>query len=173
MGGGWGGCVPPTSSREPDDAARLVDFLPGEAEDLILAPPGVVGEVEDVLPRGWEVGADGEVFVLPWRGGFSRIGRGSRARCRASPSGRPRGHPGHVLEVEREQPARQVQRMQHGQAIRLVEVRGDLGEPAVRGVAARQASGMCGGDGTVIVGSHAWRRVQCTEREFGWCARPN
>ena len=48
--------------REPDDAARLVDFLPGEAEDLILAPPGVVGEIEDVLPRGWEVDADGEVF---------------------------------------------------------------------------------------------------------------
>ena len=48
--------------REPDDAARLVDFVPGEAEDLILAPPGVVGEVEDVLPRGGQVSADGEVF---------------------------------------------------------------------------------------------------------------
>ena len=29
--------------REPDDAAGLVDLLPGEAEDLILAPAGVVG----------------------------------------------------------------------------------------------------------------------------------
>ena len=48
--------------REPDDAAGLVDFVPGEAEDLVLAPPGVVGEVEDVLPRGGQVGADGEVF---------------------------------------------------------------------------------------------------------------
>ena len=48
--------------REPDDAAGLVDFLPGEAEDLVLAPAGVVGEVEDVLPRGGQVGADGEVF---------------------------------------------------------------------------------------------------------------
>ena len=48
--------------REPDDAAGLVNFLPGEAEDLILAPAGVVGEVEDVLPRGGQVGADGEVF---------------------------------------------------------------------------------------------------------------
>ena len=42
--------------------AGLVSFLPGEAEDLILAPAGVVGEIEDVLPRGGQVGADGEVF---------------------------------------------------------------------------------------------------------------
>ena len=48
--------------REPDDAAGLVDLVPGEAEDLLLAPAGVVGEVEDVLPRGGQVGADGEVF---------------------------------------------------------------------------------------------------------------
>ena len=38
--------------REPDDAAGLVDLVPGEAEDFLLAPAGVVGEVEDVLPRG-------------------------------------------------------------------------------------------------------------------------
>ena len=43
--------------REPDDAAGLVDLVPGEAEDLVLAPAGVVGEVEDVLPRGGQVGA--------------------------------------------------------------------------------------------------------------------
>ena len=48
--------------REPDDAARLVNFLPSEAEDLLLAPAGVVGHIEDVLPRGGQVGADGEVF---------------------------------------------------------------------------------------------------------------
>ena len=48
--------------REPDDAAGFVDLIPGEAEDLILAPAGVVGQVEDVLPRGGQVGADGEVF---------------------------------------------------------------------------------------------------------------
>ena len=48
--------------REPDDAAGLVDLVPGEAEDLVLAPAGVVGEVEDILPRSREVGADGEVF---------------------------------------------------------------------------------------------------------------
>ena len=29
----------------------LVDLVPAEAEDLLLAPAGVVGEVEDVLPR--------------------------------------------------------------------------------------------------------------------------
>ena len=48
--------------REPDDAAGPIDLVPAEAEDLILAPPGVVGEVEDVLPRGGQVSADGEVF---------------------------------------------------------------------------------------------------------------
>ena len=31
-------------------------------KDLLLAPARVVGEVEDVLPRGGQVGADGEVF---------------------------------------------------------------------------------------------------------------
>ena len=48
--------------RESDDAAGLVNLIPGEAEEFLLAPAGVVGEVEDVLPRGGEVGADGEVF---------------------------------------------------------------------------------------------------------------
>ena len=48
--------------REPDDAAGHVNLLPGEAEDLLLAPAGIVGEVENVLPRGGQVGADGEVF---------------------------------------------------------------------------------------------------------------
>ena len=50
------------SRREPDDAAGHIDLVPSEAEDLLLAPAGVVGEVEDVLPRGGQVGADGEVF---------------------------------------------------------------------------------------------------------------
>ena len=48
--------------REPDDAAGFVNLLPSEAEDLLLAPAGIVGEVENVLPRGGQVGADGEVF---------------------------------------------------------------------------------------------------------------
>ena len=38
--------------REPDDAAGPIDLVSGEAEDLVLAPARVVGEVEDVLPRG-------------------------------------------------------------------------------------------------------------------------
>ena len=48
--------------REPDDATGFVDLVPGGAEDLVPAPAGVVGKVEDVLPRGGQVGADGEVF---------------------------------------------------------------------------------------------------------------
>ncbi len=48
--------------REPDDATGRVDLVPGEAEDLILAPAGVVGHIKDVLPRGGQMGADGEVF---------------------------------------------------------------------------------------------------------------
>ena len=56
-------------------------------------------------------------------------------RSSGTPGPRRDADPWQVLEVEREQPARQVPRMQHGQAIRLVEVRGDLGKPAVRGVA--------------------------------------
>ena len=42
--------------------AGHINFLPGEAEDFMLAPAGVVGEVENVLPRSGQVGADGEVF---------------------------------------------------------------------------------------------------------------
>ena len=38
---------------------------------------------------------------------------------------------------------------------------------------ARQASGMCGGAGTVICGEpRVAAECRCTEREFGWCARP-
>ena len=48
--------------REPDDAAGPFDFLPGEAEDFVFAPAGVVGEIEDILPRGGQLGADGTVF---------------------------------------------------------------------------------------------------------------
>ena len=63
-----------------------------------------------------------------------QVPHGREASSR-QPRPHPRGHPGQVLKIECEQTARQVPRMQHGQAIRLVEVRGDLGEPAVRGVA--------------------------------------
>ena len=68
LGDGWRDGENPSHQRlrargrEPDDAAGLVDFVPGEAEDLLLAPAGVVSHIEDVLPRGGQVGADGEVF---------------------------------------------------------------------------------------------------------------
>ena len=42
--------------------ARFGDPRSSEAEDLLLAPAGIVGEVENVLPRCRQVGADGEVF---------------------------------------------------------------------------------------------------------------
>ena len=48
--------------REPDDATGHVNLLPGEAEDLLLAPAGVVSQIEDVLPRSGQADADGEVF---------------------------------------------------------------------------------------------------------------
>ena len=65
--------------REPDDAAGLVKFVPGEAEDLVLAPAGVVGEVEDVLPRGGQVGADGEGrCCMNTRCGWGGVARTSR-----------------------------------------------------------------------------------------------
>ena len=48
--------------REPDDATGHVNLLPGEAEDLLLAPAGVVSQIEDFLPRGGQADADGEVF---------------------------------------------------------------------------------------------------------------
>ena len=86
--------------------------------------------------------------AAPGRAELERVCLPEIFHGREAPSRRPRphprGHPWQVLEVEREQTARQVLRMQHGQAIRLVEVRGDLGEPAVRGVA----------DGTRDVSAH-------------------
>ena len=80
--------------REPDDAAGLVNFVPGEAEDLVLAPSGVVGEIEDVLPRGGQVGADGEVLSmleveLTAIGYLPILGAGSRGR--SAPRRRLRG----------------------------------------------------------------------------------
>ena len=62
--------------REPDDAAGPIDLVPAEAEDLVLAPAGVVGEVEDILPRSGQVRTRTARYSgcskKPWRGGFSR-----------------------------------------------------------------------------------------------------
>ena len=75
--------------REPDDTAGLVNLLPGETKDLLLAPARVVGEVEDVLPRGGQVGADGERYSgcskKPWRGGFSRRRSGKPGTVSSQP----------------------------------------------------------------------------------------
>ena len=65
--GGEMGRIRPTNVFERPGESRMtppaiVDLVPGETEEFILAPAGVVGQVEDVLPRGGEVGADGEVF---------------------------------------------------------------------------------------------------------------
>ena len=45
-------------SRSRSRRRCLSPAVPGEAEDLVLAPAGVVGEIEDVLPRGGQVGAE-------------------------------------------------------------------------------------------------------------------
>ena len=51
------GRIRPTNVFERAGESRMTppassSLLPGEAEDLVLAPAGVVGQVEDVLPRG-------------------------------------------------------------------------------------------------------------------------
>ena len=84
----------------------------------------------------------------------------SPSRWSRQPSPHPGGHPWQVLKIEREQTARQVPRMQHGQAIRLVEVRGDLGEPAVRGVPVPPMS-------TTL---HCWVRNPPVPARAGWHA---
>ena len=48
--------------REPDHAAGPIDLLPGEEKDLVLAPAGVIGDIEDVLPWGGQLGAHGEIL---------------------------------------------------------------------------------------------------------------
>ena len=77
--------------------------------------------------------------VAPGRAELERVRLPQVHHGREAPSRQPhphpRGHPWQVLEVECEQTAQQVPRIQDGQAIRLVEVRADSGEPAVRGAA--------------------------------------
>ena len=55
----------------------------------MLAPAGVVGEVEDVLPRGGQVGADGEVLGMFEEalagGGFSRKRSGKPGTVSSQP----------------------------------------------------------------------------------------
>ena len=72
--------------REPDDAAGLVKFVPGEAEDLVLAPAGVVGKIEDVLPRGGGLGVEraGGSWATSWG-----IGRAASAVLPMARGARP------------------------------------------------------------------------------------
>ena len=44
--------------RQAHDAPALVDFASAQLQNLTLPPARVVGEVEDILVRGWEVPAD-------------------------------------------------------------------------------------------------------------------
>ena len=152
--GGEMGRMRPTSVFErpgesPDDAAGLVDFVPGEAEDLVLAPPGVVGEVEDVLPRGGQVGADGEVFGVLEEALAGRIlaepvgeaGHGVEPAPvdseRAHPmegrglpvdgaSGRPGNAPGKLILAD-------LVRGERGGPRGAAEERGEMGYPAASG----------------------------------------
>ena len=135
--------------REPDDAAGPIDLVPAEAEDLLLAPAGVVGEVEDVLPRGWQVGADGEVFgvleeALAGRILAEAVGEaghgvepapvdGERAHAmegRGLPvdgaGGRPGGAPGELILAD-------LVRGERGGPRGAAEERGEMGDPAAGG----------------------------------------
>ena len=69
--------IRPTNVFERAGESRMTppassSLLPGEAEDLLLAPAGIVGEVKDVLPRGGQVG-DGFAGVAAG-GGIARRG---------------------------------------------------------------------------------------------------
>ena len=135
--------------REPDDAAGPIDLVPAEAEDLLLAPAGVVGEVEDVLPRGGQVGADGEVFgvleeALAGRILAEAVGEaghgvepapvdGERAHAmegRGLPvdgaGGRPGGAPGELILAD-------LVRGERGGPRGAAEERGEMGDPAAGG----------------------------------------
>ena len=124
-------------------------LLPGEAEDLVLAPAGVVGEVEDVLPRGGQVGADGEVFgvleealagrILPQAVGEAGHGvepapvdgEGAhavkgRGLAIDGAGGRPGGAPGELVLAD-------LKGGQRGGPRVAVEARGEMGDPAAGG----------------------------------------
>ena len=70
--------------REPDHAAGPIDLLPGQEEDLILAPAGVVGDIKNVPATGRATGRarrDTQGARRSPGGGDSRgAGRRSRAR---------------------------------------------------------------------------------------------
>ena len=111
--GGEIGRIRPTNVFERAGESRmtppgLVNFVPGEAEDLILALAGVVGEIEDVLravdvmghpplARGPRNPEDGEHEVLA---PDARTGASQQPRRRDSLIARAR-HPRHRPDVDR------------------------------------------------------------------------
>ena len=149
--------------REPDDAAGPIDLVPAEAEDLLLAPAGVVGEVEDVLPRGGQVGADGEVFGVleeALAGGIlaeavGEAGHGVEPAPvdgeRAHPvegrglaidgaGGRPGGAPGHLVLAD-------LVRGERGGPRGAAEERGEMGGAAAGGAVGPELPDLVGPGG--------------------------
>ena len=148
------GRIRPTNVFERAGESRMtppaiVNLLPGEAEDLLLAPAGVVGQIEDVLPRGGQADADGEVFGVleeALAGGIlaEAVGEaghgvepapvdGERAHAverRGLPvdgaGGRPGGAPGELILAD-------LVGGQRGGPRGAAEERGEMGGPAAGG----------------------------------------
>ena len=136
--------------RESDDASGYIDLAPGEAEDLVLAPAGVVGHIEDVPATGragWARTARySGCSKKPWRGGFSRRRSGKpgtvssqpqwtasvsmRWRAEVSrlmvPGGRPGRAPGELVLAD-------LVGGQRGGPRGAAEERGEMGDPAAGG----------------------------------------
>ena len=152
--GGEIGRIRPTSVFERAGESRMTPPASSissqvRPRDLLLAPAGVVGEVEDVLPRGGQVGADGEVFGVLEEALAGRIlaeavgeaGHGvepapvdsERAHAverRGLPvdgaGGRPGGTPGELILAD-------LVRGERGGPRGEAEERGEMGSPAASG----------------------------------------
>ena len=152
--GGEMGRMRPTNVFERPGESRITPpassiSVPGEAEEFLLAPAGVVGEVEDVLPRGGQVGADGEVFgvleealaggILAEAVGEARHGIGQpqwTGECAHTVEGRglavdgagggPGGAPGELVLAD-------LVGGQRGGPRGAAEERGEMGGPAAGG----------------------------------------
>ena len=47
---------------QSNDAARVIDSVPGEFGDFAVSPAGVIGKIEDVLIGRRQLPADGEIL---------------------------------------------------------------------------------------------------------------
>ena len=152
--GGEMGRIRPTSVFERAGESRMTPPASSissqvRPRSLLLAPAGVVGEVEDVLPRGGQVGADGEVFGVleeALAGGIlaEPVGEaghgvepapvdGERAHAvegRGLPvdgaGGRPGGAPGELVLAD-------LVRGERGSPCGAAEESGEMGGPATGG----------------------------------------